>query len=185
MPLFFLQRNEVLAALTSATVVVQAGFSSGARSTAAAARRLGRPLCVVPHPPWDPRGQGCAHELAHGAQAVYGPEDVLAALGRPPPPPVRPRRGRRSLGAGAGGDRGAVSVAEQATLPLVEVGALEPAEAAMLAAAGEEPRHFDELCERAGLAVSQATGALLSLTLRAVVVEGPAGFFRRVGLPRS
>ena len=94
-PPHFLQRNEVLAALTTVTVVVQAGLASGARSTAAAARRLGRALCVVPNPPWDPRGQGCALELARGAVAIYEVGDVLAAMGRPPPPPRRAKRTKR------------------------------------------------------------------------------------------
>src|SRR4051812_39166376 len=76
----FLLRNELLAALTLATVVVEAGVKSGARSTAAAARRLGRPLCVVPHPPWEPRGQGCALELARGARAIVGARDVIDAI---------------------------------------------------------------------------------------------------------
>ncbi len=100
---WFLQRNEVLAALTAATVVIEAGLASGARSTAAAARRLGRPLCVVPHPPWDERGQGCAHELARGALAIYSAADVMAALGRPAPPPRVPARRRRAERSLAGG----------------------------------------------------------------------------------
>ncbi len=70
MPAGFLLRNELLAALCSATVSDQAGLQSGARSTAAAARRLGRPLCVVPQAPWDEHGRGCALELALGARAV-------------------------------------------------------------------------------------------------------------------
>jgi DNA processing protein len=168
MPLHFLARNEVLAALTMVTVVVQAGIESGARSTAAAARRLGRALCVVPHPPWDERGQGCALELVRGAQAIYGPAEVLTALGRPPPPPA-PRRKKRAP-------------APQAALPLPPPAdePLEPAEATVLAALGASSMHHDEVCERTGLPGSAVVGALLTLTLRAVVVEGPAGFFRRV-----
>src|SRR5205814_3385689 len=79
-PGFFL-RNELLAALSSVTVVVQAGLASGARNTAAAARRLGRPLCVVPHPPWDERGAGCALELARGgARAIVSAAEVIASI---------------------------------------------------------------------------------------------------------
>jgi DNA processing protein len=172
----FLQRNAVLAALTDVTVVVQAGLASGARSTAAAARRLGRALCVVPNPPWDPRGQGCALELARGACAVYEVADVLAALGRPPPPPRRPgkAKGRPLL-------RTAPPVA-QATLPL-PAEPLDALEAAVFAAIGDGPAHQDEVCERAGLGAAAAQVALLTLTLRAVVVEGPAGFFRRASHP--
>jgi DNA processing protein len=172
----FLQRNLVLAAATQATVVVEAGLQSGARSTAAAARRLGRTLCVVPHAPWDERGAGCALELSWGAVAVTSARDVLAALGRPPPPPRSPRRRARKA-----------RPAPPATLPLPAVTGLAPegTEGAILANLDDNPRHFDDLCERTGLPAQAVTGALLTLTLGAIVVEGPAGFFRRPSSPRS
>ena len=177
---WFLQRNAVLAALTAATVVIQAGLASGARSTAAAARRLGRPLCVVPHAPWDEQGQGCAHELARGALAIYSAADVLAALGRPPPPPRpatrRSPRVRRPA---------PIPAPTSLLLPGAPPEALDPTEAAIFAALSDQPRHFDEACERSGLPASVTTGALLTLTLRAVVVEGPAGFFRRISPPHT
>jgi DNA processing protein len=192
---WFLQRNEILAALTSATVVVQAGFASGARSTAAAARRLGRPLCVVPQAPWDERGQGCALELSWGATAVCSATDVLAALGRPPPPrPSFRARGRRARA------RGETLPLPGADLPVDgrgrRPGAEGPGEEALsrsidgdegviFAVLGADPLHFDEVCERSGLPARAATGALLTLTLGAVVVEGPAGFFRRRAPSRS
>jgi DNA processing protein len=165
----FLQRNWILAALTEATLVIQAGLISGARSTAAAARRLGRTLCVVPQAPWDERGLGCALELARGAHPVCGVADLLAALGRPAPLPRRTRSKSRGAQAGA-----------LPLSPVAEPPAIGPTEAALLAALGDEPVHIDEACERAGLSAWVAAGALLTLTLRAVVVEGPAGFFRRL-----
>lgn len=44
----FLSRNRLIAALTSGTVIVEAGLRSGALNTARHARRLGRPLMGVP-----------------------------------------------------------------------------------------------------------------------------------------
>jgi DNA processing protein len=165
----FLQRNAILAALTTVTVVVQAPLVSGARSTAAAARRLGRTLCVVPHAPWDERGRGCALELARGALPVCSPADVLAALGRPAPAPTRKKTAVPTLPLPLHTDP------EPASAPPPT-----PAEAALLATLSDQPLHFDEACERAGLSAKVANAALLTLTLRAVVVEGPAGFFRRL-----
>ena len=46
----FLSRNRLIAALTSGTVIVEAGLRSGALNTARHARRLGRPLMGVPGP---------------------------------------------------------------------------------------------------------------------------------------
>jgi DNA processing protein len=173
----FLRRNEVLAAMTALTVVVEAGVRSGARSTAAAARRLGRPLAVVPHAPWDSRGLGCALELVAGAFAVASSKDVLAALsGEPPPrepPPERRRRARSDA---------RPAKPKQASLGDAPWATDDPTEQAIALALGAEPgaMHLDELAEATGLACHAIQGALLTLTLGAVVVEGPAGFFRRV-----
>ncbi len=194
MPATFLLRNQVLAALTVATVLVEAGLVSGARSTAAAARRLGRPLFVVPHAPWDPRGRGCAEELARGgAIAIRDAEDVVRALSDPaqlallalPPAPVRsrgrasrapsPARGARPTSTAPAGPSGARPLDER-----LQNAPLSPAERAILAAIEREPTHLDGVCEATGLGLPAVTEALLTLTLAAVVVEGPAGFFRRV-----
>jgi DNA processing protein len=56
---------------------------------------------------------------------------------------------------------------------------LTTTERALFEALGNQPEHMDDLCERTGLGPSSVTAALLTLTLAAVVVEGPAGFFRR------
>ncbi len=76
----FFERNAVLAALCDVVVVVQSPFRSGARNAASAARKLGRPLCVVPSAPWEPKGRGCIAELRLGAIAIGGVRDVLELL---------------------------------------------------------------------------------------------------------
>jgi DNA processing protein len=174
----FLRRNEILAALTALTVVVEAGARSGARSTAAAARRLGRPLAVVPQVPWDPRGLGCALELAAGATAVTSTADVLAVLRGEPPPRPPPRERRRTKKRSARKNE----TPEQAVLGGAPWAASDPIERVIVAALEAEQKalHLDELAEATGLACQVILGALLTLTLGAVVVEGPAGFFRRV-----
>lgn len=174
----FLTRNAVLAALTLATVVVQAGRRSGARSTARAARKLARPLYVVPHAPWDARGEGCALELQDGARAIAIAGALVTSL--------RPGRdaqlamafdGSRDAGArdhahGAGAIAGAQDRAHVAH-------ASDPVHARVLDAIGQTPIHTDDLCERTALPSGVVAAALLTLTLQAVVVEAPAGFYRR------
>lgn len=166
-PAHFLARNQVLAAMTVATVVVEAGLQSGARSASAAARRLGRPVCVVPHPPWSEAGAGCAEELVLGARAVACAKDVLAVIGHGPAPrrrrpPVRP---------------------EPATLPLPiqteQNPPLDRLEQTILSALDHRPTHVDVICATVGAPLPAVAGALLTLTLQAVVVEGPAGSYRR------
>ena len=58
----FLQRNRLIAALSSATVIVEAGKTSGALNTARHAITLGRGIAVVPGPIESPFSVGC-HDL--------------------------------------------------------------------------------------------------------------------------
>src|SRR5262249_7048770 len=74
----FLERNRLIAALARVTVIIQAPFPSGALSTAAHARELGRKVLVVPGPPWDPRAIGCLRLLRNGASICTCVEDVLS-----------------------------------------------------------------------------------------------------------
>ena len=57
--------------------------------------------------------------------------------------------------------------------------AYDPMARRVLDAIGETPIHTDDLCERTALPSGVVTAALLTLTLQAVVVEAPAGFYRR------
>jgi DNA processing protein len=175
-PVGFLQRNELLAALSEVTVVIQAGLSSGARSTAAAARRLGRPLCVVPHSPWDEQGAGCALELARGgARAIVSIGEVVASISGASPPRPRPRRRRERPAPGEVGPLFAAKTSDLASLSADE--------RSVLGVLGEQPIHLDEICERANFPLSRVSATLLTLTLGAVVVEGPAGFYRQASRP--
>jgi DNA processing protein len=65
----FLQRNRLIAALTKATVVLEAGWRSGSLNTAGHAAALGRPLGAVPGPVTSPASAGC-HRLVREYDAV-------------------------------------------------------------------------------------------------------------------
>ena len=202
-PLGFHMRNELLAALTAVTVVIQAGQKSGARHTARAARRLGRPLCAVPHSPWDEIGLGCALELALGARAITSAADVVAVMnGEPParPAPARSRTlraarppeplllfGPETPGKLPVSSRSLPDPTGGPILPGPDAGPsplrLEGPELAVFAALDAAARHLDEICERSGEPPRVVFATLLLLTLRTVVVEGPAGFFRQTGRP--
>jgi DNA processing protein len=86
----FLPRNRLIAALSSAVVVVEAAGGSGSLSTARAAgsRGAGRVL-AVPGAPWDPGAAGCNDLIRDGATLVRSLDDVLEAVG-PRPPPSEP-----------------------------------------------------------------------------------------------
>lgn len=80
-PSTFLERNRIIAALASVTVVVEAATRSGALATAAAARRLGRPVLAVPGDVDRETSRGTHALLRAGAGLCECAGDVLRALG--------------------------------------------------------------------------------------------------------
>lgn len=81
----FLMRNRLIAALGSATVVVEAGWRSGSLNTAGHAAALSRPLGAVPGPVTSAASAGCHRLLREfDAQCVTGAEDVRELLGLEP-----------------------------------------------------------------------------------------------------
>lgn len=78
----FLTRNRLVAALGTATVVVEAGVRSGAANTAAWARALGRVVCAVPGPVTSSSSMGCHMLLRSGAELVTRAEEVVELVGR-------------------------------------------------------------------------------------------------------
>ncbi|WP_199253522.1 DNA-processing protein DprA [Mycolicibacterium mengxianglii] len=79
----FLTRNRLVAALSGATVVVEAGLRSGAANTAGWARSLGRAVCAVPGPVTSAASAGC-HELLRreGTVCVTRAAEIVEVMGR-------------------------------------------------------------------------------------------------------
>jgi len=186
----FLRRNAVLAALTQALVLVEAPIKSGARSAAMAARRLGRPVFVVPGAPWDPLGAGAFVELSLGAIPMTNEGDLFEALGLAPPAsdspllpwglakPARPARPATSPKATR--TQTTMFASDEPTAPGALPPDLPPSVRSVWEATGEAPQHADDLCSKTGLSAAVVHEALLTLTLHAVLVEGPSGCFRRI-----
>jgi DNA processing protein len=80
----FLTRNRLIAALGTGTVVVEAGYRSGALNTARHCTDLGRPLMAVPGSVESATSAGCHRLLArevNRAQLVTSVDDVLEVIG--------------------------------------------------------------------------------------------------------
>ena len=80
-PYSFLRRNRLIAALTRATVVVEAAARSGALNTAEWAETLGRPVLALPGSVTSPMSVG-THRLIRGgaARLVTDVADILSIL---------------------------------------------------------------------------------------------------------
>lgn len=79
----FLARNRLVAALSDGVVVVEAGWRSGARSTATWARNLGLPVMAVPGPVTALSSAGC-HRMVRTREAtlVTSAAEVVEEVGR-------------------------------------------------------------------------------------------------------
>jgi DNA processing protein len=150
----FHERNRVLVALSDAVVVGQAGLQSGALHAAGWARKLGKPLWVVPAAPWTHGFEGSLELIASGARVLRSARGLLESLGL-------------------------ASRNEQRRASTAPSSSLSPTSATVLAALGESASHIDAVALRAQLPAQLTASTLLTLALEDVVVEGPPGFFRR------
>ncbi|MFL5463834.1 MAG: DNA-processing protein DprA [Gemmatimonadaceae bacterium] len=77
----FPKRNRIIAALAPVTIVVEAGFRSGALNTAGQALELNRVVAAVPGPIDSEQSRGSNQLLRDGAVLIAAPEDALTLLG--------------------------------------------------------------------------------------------------------
>lgn len=80
----FPQRNRLIAALSLATLVIEAPDRSGALITARQAGELGREVLALPGPVTSRASRGTNHLIREGATLVQNVDDVLEALGPMP-----------------------------------------------------------------------------------------------------
>lgn len=189
----FITRNGVIAALSSAVVVVRARERSGTLSTARAAVALGRPVAAVPGAVGETLSAGCHHLLEEGAvpitsrrgllrwlvtlplgvRATSSGEWPVGAAGQPSPwgrdLDTEDSDGGRSLygSEGAGADRHGEDTAA--------------CEGVRAVVAQEPGLDLDEIAVRSGLPFSSLVGCLLDLELRGVLERLPGGRYRTTG----
>ena len=144
----FLQRNRLIAALSSAVLVVEAREKSGTMSTVAHAERYGKPVYAVPGSIYSPNSAGTNGLLRdERARAVAGAADLLAALGLH--------------------TRQAAPAAAKQPAPLSDT------ERRVLACIGPKPVGIEELCVSTGLPMSALLGTLMKLELTGRVYKQP------------
>jgi DNA protecting protein DprA len=160
----FFARNACLVALAHLVVVVESPIRSGARNAAKFARRLGRPLFVVPASPWHGKGRGCLAELRLGAQVLSSTKDLLKALRDQNLHAVgTTARARRRLGP------------HQESLKFSETSPRELARVAVLEAVRRGAGSSDEICLATSLAAARVSELILTLRLEGVLVTDPSG----------
>jgi DNA processing protein len=151
----FPRRNRIIAGLCLATLVIEAGETSGALITADNALEYGREVMAVPGPVHSPKSKGCNHLIQQGAKLVQCVEDVLVEIGAQVRQPMP----------------------QQTALPLEEL--TEP-EGALLALLTPDPQHIDLLAEKYGQPTFTTLALLLQLELKNRVVQLAGKKFARL-----
>lgn len=138
----FPPRNRIIAGLSLATVVVEAGESSGALITARFALEQGREVFAVPGSIYAPLSVGPNRLIRDGARPLLSVDDLLDAL-----------------------NVSRVAQYRQARLALPD----DPVEAQLLSLLENESLHVDELSVQANLPVSEVSAALTMMELKGLV----------------
>jgi DNA processing protein len=122
----FPKRNRIIAAVAPVTIVIEAGFRSGALNTASQALELGRIVAAVPGPIDSDQSRGSNQLLRDGAVLIAAADDALALLGISPPKgadyavPVLPDSEQKVWDALAGGLTEMDSLPATTTLSMAE-----------------------------------------------------------------
>ncbi len=151
-PLNFPPRNRIISGLSLATLVVEAGESSGALITVQFALDQGREVMAVPGSIFNPLSAGPHRLIRDGAAIVTGADDVLAVL----------------------------NLDRQTTLadtPLDVV--LTPEEEAIYAVVMAEPQHIDMIGRAAGQSAAATAAALALLELKGLVRQVAPLYYAR------
>lgn len=139
----FPERNRIVAGMSKATLILEAGDHSGTLITARLALDYNREVLAIPHELERPTGVGVNRLLREGATLVRDSADILTALG------LTPSEERI-----------------QAPLPTD----LTPHESAILTLL-TEPLPTDELITRTSLSAQEANVAISSLLIRGIITE--------------
>lgn len=138
----FPPRNRIISGLSMATVVIEAGETSGALITAEFAAEQGREVFAVPGNILAPQSKGTNRLIQQGAQLLLSPQDLMQALNL---------------------SRAGEIKAARRKIPT------DTLEAQVLASLGAEPLHVDEIRNKTGLPIDRVSATLTIMELKGLV----------------
>lgn len=138
----FPPRNRIISGLSMATIVIEAGETSGALITAGFAAEQGREVFALPGNILAPQSKGTNRLIQQGAHPLLSPQDVLQVLNL---------------------TRAGQFKAARKTIPA------DALEAQLLGILGAEPLHVDEIRNRTGLPIEKVSATLTLMELKGLV----------------
>jgi DNA processing protein len=165
----FPPRNRIIAGMSLGTIVVEAGYNSGALITAKAALEYNREVMAIPGKIDSPLSKGPNRLIKEGAKLVESVEDIMEALGY---------IGEELKGHAAG----AAELAERKfDAPLFDAGQLKLSDTERMVydCLGREPIHLEQIIAEAELGAGDINAALISLRLKGLIKQLPGNMFVR------
>lgn len=172
----FPRRNRIVAGLSRAILVMEAGEKSGALITARLGNEYGREVYALAGSLDNPQAEGCINLITQGAQIMPKPEKLLTLLGALPGTDFTPL----SIG-----QKSSVSATDAAMLiaATIDLNSLEPTlktvMETLIEIGGSVP--VDRLVQQTGLPTGDITSALLQLELMGLLHQDPGMRYRLVG----
>lgn len=188
---WFPQRDRIMAALSLATVVVEAPERSGALITAHRALDYGRDVFAVPGNVDSPSSQGCLRLLKEGAAVAAEPWDVLSVY-EPQYPGKLSREGAKSpvpepepepAPAAPEDKRGFFKLRERVRRsarpePLrAQLEGLTETQLKLVGVMDRERMHLDDIVDLSGLPAATVTAELTMLVIKGCVLQSPGKRF--------
>ena len=152
----FPRRNRIVAALSLATLVIEAGQRSGSLITARLAGEMGKEVLVLPGQVDRPESKGSNQLLRDGATCITCLDDIIQEI-----PPLQTVHDSSSP-------------EEQAAHPRIK--ALNKRERDIYTLLSSQPRSIDDLVAVSNLPVSAISTLLMSLELRRLAKKTPGGY---------
>ena len=140
----FPPRNRIIAGLSLATIVVEAGETSGALITAEFAVEQGRDVFAVPGSILTPQSEGTNKLIEQGARPLLRMTEILDALKLEQIPE------------------------KQTTRKTITA---SPEEKKLLIHLNQDPRHIDEICQVSGLPIQTVSATLTMMELKGLVTQ--------------
>ena len=165
----FPPRNRIIAGLSLATIVVEAGFRSGALITARAALDNNREVMAVPGKIDSPLSKGAHQLIKDGARLIDCVEDITEALG------YIGQQLQNHV------SEAAKTAAEKVDRPLFDASRLNVSavEKRVYSCLSTEPVHIEQIIADTDLSPGSVNAALISLRLKGLVRQLPGSFFVR------
>ena len=165
----FPPRNRIIAGLSLGTIVVEAGWRSGALITARAALENDREVMAVPGKVDSPLSKGAHQLIKQGAKLVESVEDVMEALG------FIGRQLRDHARAAA------ARASDKIETPLFDVRQLKLSEdeKKIYDCLTKEPSHVERIIAETNLPPGCINAGLISLRLKGLIKQLPGNLFLR------